>query len=253
MATRLDLDTAPATDRFSALPALSGGYERPQIRSRSARLFSRMRDILAANLGEMLDHSPEPEQMIRMIICEMEETLVHVRATTARTIADQKELKAAQSRLREIAEGWREKAEFALAADREDLARQALAEKAKAEDRATELDDEISALDTTLASNHTDIARLQHKLSEACARRSNIRARLETAENSIKMRELLNGGALKDAFARFDTLERTVDAAEGHAEAAMIGYDDSEEIARNRKLNAKVDAELAAMKNAKTK
>ena len=252
MTTRLDLDTAPVADRFHSLPIASGSYERPQIRSRSARLFSRMRDILAANLGEMLDHSPEPEQMIRMIICEMEETLVHVRASTARTIADQKELKAAQTRLREIATGWREKAEFALAADREDLARQALAEKAKAEDRANELDAEIDALETTLTANHTDIARLQAKLSEACARRGNIRARLETAENSIKMRELLNGGALKDAFARFDTLERKVDEAEGHAEAAMIGYDDSEEIARNRKLNAKVDAELAAMKNGKS-
>lgn len=252
MATRLDLDTATSTDRFHSLPAMSGGYERPQIRSRSARLFSRMRDILAANLGDMLDHSPEPEQMIRMIICEMEETLVHVRATTARTIADQKELKAAQDRLREIADGWREKAEFALAADREDLARQALVEKGKAEDRAKELNEEIATLEKTLTANHSDIARLQTKLGEACARRGNIRARLESAENSIKMRELLNGGAVKDAFARFDTLERKVDEAEGHAEAAMIGYDDSEEIAKNRKLNAKVDAELAAMKNGKT-
>lgn len=242
MATRLDLDP------IASAPARAGDYGQIQIRSQGARLFSRMRDILAANLADMLDHSPEPEQMIRMIIIEMEETLVHVRASTARTIADLKELQAAQTALRTMSENWHEKAELAISRDRDDLARQALLEKNKADTRIAELDHEVATLDKALNANHTDISRLQAKLSEACTRRSNIRARLESAESSIRLRELLNGGAVQDAFTRFDDLERKVDEAEGHADAAAIGYEDDEYVAKNRKLNAKVDAELAAMK-----
>lgn len=242
MATRLDLEP------IASAPARAGDYGQVQIRSQGARLFSRMRDILAANLADMLDHSPEPEQMIRMIIIEMEETLVHVRASTARTIADLKELQAAQTALRTMAENWHEKAELAISRDRDDLARQALLEKNKADARIVELDQEVATLEKALNANHTDIARLQAKLSEACTRRSNIRARLESAESSIRLRELLNGGAVQDAFSRFDALERKVDEAEGHADAAAIGSDDDEYVAQNRKLNAKVDAELAAMK-----
>ena len=242
MATRLDLTP------IVAAPPMGGDYGRPQIRSRSARLFSRMRDILAANLSEMLDHSPEPEQMIRMIIIEMEETLVHVRASTARTIADLKELQVAKNALQTISENWHEKAELAITRERDDLARQALVEKGKADLRIGEIGEEIAALDKALSTNHTDISRLQAKLGEACTRRSNIRARLESAETSIRMRELLNGGAVQDAFTRFDDLERKVDEAEGHADAAAIGYDDEEYAAKDRKLNAKVDAELAALK-----
>lgn len=245
MTTRLDLDP------ISTAPALAGEYDRPLIRSQSARLFSRMRDILAANLADMLDHSPEPEQMIRMIIIEMEETLVHVRASTARTIADLKELQAAQDALKTMAGNWQEKAELALSRDREDLARQALVEKNKAEERAGEIGEQVAALETALSANHKDIARLQAKLEEACARRNNIRARLESAENSIRLRELLNGGAVQDAFSRFEHLERQVDDAEGHAEAAAIGYDDYEETEKDRELNARIDAELAAMKKSK--
>ncbi|MGJ8536877.1 MAG: PspA/IM30 family protein, partial [Parasphingopyxis sp.] len=124
----------------------------------------------------------------------------------------------------------------------------ALLEKNKADARIAELDQEVATLEKALNANHTDIARLQAKLSEACTRRSNIRARLESAESSIRLRELLNGGAVQDAFSRFDALERKVDEAEGHADAAAIGSDDDEYVAQNRKLNAKVDAELAAMK-----
>lgn len=242
MATRLDLDP------IVSAPVRAGDYGQVQIRSQSARLFSRMRDILAANLADMLDHSPEPEQMIRMIIIEMEETLVHARASTARTIADLKELQAAQTALRTMSENWHEKAELAISRDRDDLARQALLEKNKADARIAELGQEVAALEKALNANHADISRLQAKLNEACTRRSNIRARLESAESSIRLRELLNGGAVQDAFSRFDALERKVDEAEGHADAAAIGFEDDEYAAQNRKLNAKVDAELAAMK-----
>ncbi len=242
------LDLAPiesASPRASALTMDDYGH-RP-LTSRGSRLFSRMRDILAANLNDMLEHADSPEKMIRMIICEMEETLVHARAATARSIADQKELKLSVATLRQAAEEWQERAAFALTRDRDDLARQALIEKAKSEKRLGELEEEIAELDRSLDSHYDDIARLQKKLAEACARRDRIRARLDAAENSIRLRELLNGGALQDAMSRFEELERQVDDAEGHAEAAAIGMEDDRP-ENDPVLNAKIDAELAAMR-----
>lgn len=245
MATSLELVPAGAAATRTAY--YDADYGRPVLTSRSTRLFSRMRDILAANLTDMLEHSDSPEKMIRMIICEMEETLVHVRASTARTIADQKELKSAQRALETLAANWREKAELAISRDREDLARQALTEKAKAEERSETMGAQIDVLEKTLTASHTDIARLEGKLREAVTKRDRIRARLESAQNSIRMRELLNGGAMQDAFARFDELERVVDEAEGHAEAALIGCEEEDS---DPVFDARVEAELEELRKA---
>ena len=89
-------------------------------------IFSRTRDIFAANMTELLDRSEDPAKMIRMIILEMEETLVEVRASAARSIADGKEMRRALGRLDELQSSWTEKAELALSKDREDLAKAAL-------------------------------------------------------------------------------------------------------------------------------
>src|SRR6476619_2792945 len=99
-------------------------------------IFSRTRDIFAANMTELLDRSEDPAKMIRMIILEMEETLVEIRATAARSIADIKEMRRAITRLDEIQDNWNAKAELALSKDREDLAKQALLERQKATDMA---------------------------------------------------------------------------------------------------------------------
>ena len=110
--------------------------KRPSVSRRSrgilsGPIFTRTRDIIAANMTELLDRSEDPSRMIRMIIIEMEETLVDVRATAARSIADIKEMRRACNRLDDLQHGWTEKAELALEKGREDLARAALWEKAK--------------------------------------------------------------------------------------------------------------------------
>src|SRR3954465_1969323 len=94
-------------------------------------IFSRTRDIVAANFADLLDKAEDPSKMIRMIILEMEETLVEVRASAARGMADQKEMRRQSSRLEKLRESWVEKAELALSKDREDLAKAALVEKQK--------------------------------------------------------------------------------------------------------------------------
>lgn len=213
-------------------------------------IFSRTRDIIAANVTDLLDKAEDPAKMVRMIILEMEETLVEVRASAARTIADQKEMRRHIGKLESVQAGWTEKAELALSKGREDLAKAALVEKQKAADLAEQLNEEIATLDETLRASEGDIAKLQAKLREARARQNSIATRLESANNRARMREIYAGPKIDEAFSRFEMLERRVDWAEGRADAAGMGAQPKsleEEIAELRSSD-KVEAELAALK-----
>lgn len=213
-------------------------------------IFSRTRDIIAANVTDLLDKAEDPAKMIRMIILEMEETLVEVRASAARTIADQKEMRRHIGKLEKLQDSWTEKAELALSKDREDLAKAALVERQKATDMADQLSAEIAVLDDALRSAEEDIAKLQNKLREARTRQNSIATRLESANNRVKMREAWAGAKAQDAFSRFDLLERRVDFAEGRADALSLGAPVKsldEEIAELKSAE-KVDADLAALK-----
>lgn len=218
----------------------------------SGPIFTRTRDIIAANVTELLDRSEDPARMIRMIIVEMEETLVEVRATAARSIADLKELRRACNRLDDIQTGWVEKAELALEKGREDLARAALGEKRKAADMAEGLHAEISQIEVVLRGYEADIRRLQAKLAEARARQNAIASRIESAVSRARTSELLHGSRTEEAFAKFELLERRADFAEGRADALGLAGSKSleEEIAELRTADA-VDAELDAMKAAR--
>ncbi|WP_242137233.1 phage shock protein PspA [Sphingomonas sp. TREG-RG-20F-R18-01] len=213
-------------------------------------IFSRTRDIIAANFTDLLDKAEDPSKMIRMIILEMEETLVEVRASAARTIADQKEMRRHINKLGSLQESWTEKAELALSKGREDLAKAALVEKQKAADMAAQLDGEITVLDESLRASEEDIAKLTGKLREARTRQNSIATRFESAQNRFKLREMYNGPRMQDAFSRFEVMERRVDMAEGRADVAGMGAPPKtleEEIAE-LKSSEKVEAELAAMK-----
>ncbi|QIL02660.1 phage shock protein PspA [Sphingomonas sinipercae] len=214
-------------------------------------IFSRTRDIFAANMTELLDRAEDPARMIRMIILEMEETLVEVRASAAKSIADGKDMRRTLSRLDELQSSWTEKAELALSKDREDLAKAALVERQKAADMAVGLKAEIDLIDDTLRSYEADIAKLQAKLREARARQNAIAHRLESAVTRAKARELLNGNRTEDAFSRFEVLERHADFAEGRADAlGMTGPKSLEEEIAELRSSDQVDAELEAMKAA---
>ena len=227
--------------RFAPLAALFRGP-----------IFSRTRDIFAANMTELLDRSEDPARMIRMIILEMEETLVEVRASAARSIADGKEMRRAWKRLDELQSSWTEKAELALSKDREDLAKAALIERQKAADMAEGLKVEIAVIDETLKGYEADIAKLQAKLREARARQNAIAARFESAVTRAKAREIMSGSRTEDAFSRFELLERRADFAEGRADAlGMTGPKSLEEEIAELKAAEKVDAELEAMKAAR--
>jgi phage shock protein A len=213
-------------------------------------IFSRTRDIIAANVTDLLDKAEDPSKMIRMIIMEMEETLVEVRSSAARTIADQKEMRRQIGKLDRLQDNWVEKAELALSKDREDLAKAALFEKQKAADMADQLKVEIEVLDDALRAAEADIAKLQTKLREARARQNAIMTRIESAQNRSRLREMYSGPKTEDAFSRFDLLERQADLAEGQADALSLGAPPrtlDDEIAELRNSD-KVDAELEALK-----
>ena len=231
---------ATETVRFAPLASLLSGP-----------IFTRTRDIIAANVTELLDRSEDPARMIRMIIVEMEETLVDVRATAARSIADIKEMRRAIARLNDISDNWTEKAQLALDKGREDLARAALAEKRQAADMADGLSEELAQIETVLRGYEADITRLQAKLAEARARQNAIANRIESAVSRARSSELLHGSRTEDAFAKFELLERRADLAEGYADALGMNGPKSleEEIAELRAAD-QVDAELDAMKAA---
>lgn len=212
-------------------------------------IFSRLGDIIAANVNDMLDRAEDPAKMIRLIIMEMEETLVEVRASAARTIADQKEARRNLKRLEAAQLSWAEKAELALSRGREDLAKAALVEKQKLARMAEQIEHDMVLMDEALAKHEEDIHKLEAKLREARVRQTSILNRLETLENRARMRRMLSSPRIDEAFQRFEMLERRVDLAEGRVEAYDLGRTRTleEEFAELR-ANDEVEAELAALK-----
>jgi len=213
-------------------------------------IFSRARDIIQANVNDLLDRAEDPAKTIRLVIMEMEETLVEVRASAARTIADQKEMRRTIMKLEAAQSGWAEKAELALSKDREDLASQALMEKQKVVQTSAMLRSEVEMLDEQLRAHEDDIGKLEAKLREARSRQNSLMSRLETAQNRARVRAMTRGARVEEAFSRFELIERRVDLAEGRAEVydlAPIQKSLDDEIAELRTTDA-VAAELAELK-----
>ena len=233
----IEVEAEPKAERFAPVAGWLSGP-----------VFSRARDIFAANMTELLDRAEDPARMIRMIILEMEETLVEVRATAARSIADIKEMRRAVNRLDDLQADWTGKAELALSKDREDLAKAALVERQKATEMADGLREEVVQLEQVLRGYEADIAKLQAKLREARARQNAIAARFESAVTRAKAREVMHGSRTLDAFSKFEILERRADFAEGRCEA--LGITSLEDEIDQLRANEKIDAELEAMKAA---
>jgi phage shock protein A len=212
-------------------------------------IFSRMGDIVAANVNDMLEKAEDPAKMIRLIVMEMEETLVDVRTSAARTIANQKEARRTLARLADAQSGWAEKAELAMSKGREDLAKAALLEKQKMADMAVQITSDVLSLDDVLGKHEGDIQKLEAKLREARSRQQTIVARLETLENRNRMRTMMASPKIDEAFARFAQLERRVDLAEGRVESFDLGQKKTlaEEIAALQTDDA-VEAELALLR-----
>lgn len=212
-------------------------------------IFSRLTDIVHSNISSLLDHAEDPEKMIRLMIQEMEDTLVEVRSSAVKSIADKKELGRRLDKLDTSAAEWEKKAEFALTKHREDLAKGALVAKQKLTEQADTLRQELVLVEESLTKTHDDLAQLQQKLHEAKTKKKALEIRMKSAQKRVKMRSTLNDGRIDDAMARYDTLERRIDELEADAEAYDLGKSRSldEEFADLAAENSIAD-ELAAMK-----
>lgn len=212
-------------------------------------IFSRLGDIINSNINAILDRAEDPEKLIRLIIQEMEDTLVEVRSSAVKTVAEKKELERKLSDIRREADDWQRKAEFALSKDRDDLAKGALVAKAKLAEAAESMALELGRLDEALSKTNEDITALQQKLADAKAREKALIARHKTATNQIKVRTQLYDNRIGDAFARFEQVEKNLDVLEGRAEVMAMGQKRNlaDEIAE-LEADAKVESELAALK-----
>jgi phage shock protein A len=212
-------------------------------------MFTRFTDIINANINSMLDKAEQPEKMIRLIIQEMEETLVEVRATAAKHIAEKKTIARQVESLQKSVSYWQEKAELAIAKGREDLARSALAEKQKANQQLTDLEHEAAKLDEFLNAVQDDSQRLQQKLTEAKRRQEALVLRQESAVVRLKVREKQAQYNIDEAISRFERYQEKVDRVEAEIEAFdLTKNQDLESQFRELEGDENIDNELAALK-----
>ena len=211
-------------------------------------IFSRFTDIVNANINVLLDKAEDPEKMVRLIIQEMEETLVEVRTRSARLIADKKDLGRRIGRLQSEAADWDSRAEMALSKEREDLARAALKEKTVTEEAATAIEVELEQVDINLEKLSGDISQLQQKLVDAKTRQKALIIRSKTATSRIGVRRQLHDVDIEEAMSRFDRFERKIDILEGEVEAYDLGQRNLAEEIADLESDEKVDAELARLK-----
>ncbi|MAG76061.1 MAG: phage shock protein PspA [Colwelliaceae bacterium] len=211
-------------------------------------VFSRFTDIINSNINSLLDKAEDPEKMVRLIIQEMEDTLVEVRSSSAKTLADKKELSRQIARYQKDAEQWQEKAELALSKGREDLARAALVEKKKCSESAEAMEEELTHVDDHIAKLQDEITQLQDKLADAKARQKAIIMREKTVSSRLKVKRNIDSGKVEDALSRFDRYERKIDDLEAQVEAQDLGSKSLADEIAELEGDEKIDDELAQLK-----
>jgi phage shock protein A len=213
-------------------------------------IFSRFSDIVNANINAVLEKAEEPEKIIRLMIQEMEDTLVEIRSAAAKCIADRKELGRHVEHLEKEHEEWARRAELAVRREREDLARAALIEKQGISDRVEKMKQEIENLDGQLEKFNSDITQLQSKLNDAKTRQRSIAIRHKTATSQLSARKHIHSDRLDEMMFRFENAERRIDRVESEAEAINMGRGKNlaDEI-EGLEGDDRVEAELAELKS----
>ncbi|MBL4618309.1 MAG: phage shock protein PspA [Robiginitomaculum sp.] len=212
-------------------------------------IFSRMGDIINSNINSMLEKAEDPEKIARLIIQEMEDTLIEVRTAAARAIADKKDVTRKLEHFTVTSNEWAEKSELAIAKGREDLARGALQAKAKASGMVEILSTELEIINSAIDKAESDMGKLQDKLDEAKAKHKALLIRAGTAQNRLKVRETVADHKIEDALSRYAALERKVDELEAQADAFDLNQGKSlESQFADLEGEESIEQELAALK-----
>ncbi len=186
-------------------------------------IFTRFSDIVNSNINAILDKAEDPEKIVRLMIQEMEDTLVEVRSAAARSIADKKDLNRRLETLESEQRDWDAKAELALRKGREDLAKAALVEKSRTSAAVDIIKSDYLVIDEGLAKLNDDIARLENKLQDAKVRQKSLLARHKTANSRLAARRKIYDYQIDDALVRFEQYTRRIDDVEGRIEAYDLG------------------------------
>jgi len=212
-------------------------------------MFSRFTDIINANINAMLDKAEEPEKMLKLIIQEMEETLVEVRSTAAKQIAEKKSLIRNIRDLESRIANSRKKAELALSKEREDLAKSALLEKQSCSQKLYELNQELAQLDEYLTAVQQDSQRLQSKLTEAKRKQEAYAIRQQSAEVRLKVREKAVVHNIEEAINKFERYQQKIDRVEAQVEAFdMTSSEDLASQFRELERDDNIEQELEQLK-----
>jgi phage shock protein A len=186
-------------------------------------IFSRISDIVNSNLNALCDSAEDPEKMIRLIIQEMEDTLVEVRSTSARVIADQKTASRRRDRIASEVTTWEDKAKLAVSKGRDDLAKAALQERRAVEETLRLVEGELMSASEHIGQLNEEIGQLQQKLDDAKAKQKTILLRSKTASSRMQVKKQVHRSELDSAFAKFERFERRVDTLEGELQAMELG------------------------------
>ena len=194
-------------------------------------IFSRISDIVNSNLNDLCDSAEDPEKMIRLIIQEMEDTLVEVRSTSARVIADQKTASRRRDRIASEVTTWEDKAKLAVSKGRDDLAKAALQERRAVEETLRLVEGELMSASEHIGQLNEEIGQLQQKLDDAKAKQKTILLRSKTASSRMQVKKQVHRSELDSAFAKFERFERRVDTLEGELQAMELGRDTASSLA----------------------
>lgn len=214
-------------------------------------LFSRFGDIINSNINAMLDKAEDPEKIARLMIQEMEDTLIEVRTGAARAMADKKEMEREIAHFQQVASDWDEKAGLAIDKGREDLARGALQAKQKANSEIDARQVALDAAEEAFAKRSDDLVKLQAKLDEAKAKHRSLMMRRDAAEQRIKARSQTYDGRVDDALARYSAVERKVDEMEAYADTIKGAEPSLEAEFANLAQSDAVEKELEELKRRK--
>jgi len=213
-------------------------------------IFTRFRDIISSNINAMLDKAEDPEKLIKLMIREMEDTLVEIKTACAGVMASGKKIQRQIDGHRARAQYWEEKAELAVNKGRDDLAREALVEKRKFNQRTESLESDLVEQDQLVEQYQADIRQLEDKLKSARDKQRMLVQRHVHAHNKIQAQQELRRIDSSETLMKFDDLENRIERMEAEADLVNYGKKTSLEDELERlSVDEEIEDELKALKS----